>query len=141
MSTAIRRAIYGKLSGDTTLNTLLGTPATGFAKSIYHAQAPAGAGFPFVILNRQSGTPTESFGDPDAFDTDIWLVRATDRSTTADTAEAIAARVKALLNDAALTISGATLLYLRRQSDVEYLETADGVRYAHSGSLYRLVVE
>jgi hypothetical protein len=123
VSTPVRRAIYGKLAGDTTLTNLLGTPATGFSKSIYHAEAPAGAGFT----------------DPSALEDDIWLVKGIDRSTTADTAEAIAARVKALLNDATLTISGATHLYLRRQSDVEYLETAEGVRYAHSGALYRLV--
>jgi hypothetical protein len=139
MSTAVRRAIYGKLSGDTTLNNLLGTPATGFSKSIYHAQAPAAAAFPFVILNKQSGVPTEAFNNPSAFEDDIWLVRATDRNTTADTAEAVAARVQTLLNDATLTISGATHLYLRRQSDVEYLETVEGVRYAHCGALYRLV--
>jgi hypothetical protein len=139
MSTAVRRAIYGKLAGDTTLTNLLGAPATGFSKSIYHAQAPAAAAFPFVILNKQSGVPTEAFNNPSAFEEDIWLVRGTDRNTTADTAEAIAARVKTLLNDATLTISGATHLFLRRQSDVEYLETVEGVRYAHCGGLYRLV--
>jgi hypothetical protein len=139
MSTAVRRALYGKLAGDTTLTNLLGTPATGFSKSIYHAQAPAGAAFPFIIINKQSGVPTETFTDPSGFEEDIWLVRATDRNTTADTAEAIAARVKTLLNDATLTISGATHLFLRRQSDVEYLETVEGVRYAHCGGLYRLV--
>jgi hypothetical protein len=141
LSTPVRRALYGKLAGDTTLTNMLGTPATGFSKSIYHAQAPAGAGFPFIILNKQSGVPTEAFADPSAFEDDIWLIRATDRNTTADAAEAIAARVKALLNDATLTISGATHLYLRRQSDVEYLETTDGVRYAHAGALFRLVYQ
>lgn len=141
MSTPVRRALYGKLSGDTTLTNMLGTPASGFSKSIYHAQAPAGAGFPFIILNKQSGVPTETFSDPDALEDDIWLVRATDKNTTADAAEAIADRVKTLLNDATLTISGATHLYLRRQSDVEYLETTDGVRYAHAGALFRLVYE
>jgi hypothetical protein len=141
LSTAVRRAIYGRLAGDTTLNNLLGTPATGFSKSIYHAEAPAGAGFAFLILNKQSGVPTETFADPSAFEDDIWLVKGIDRSTTADTAEAIAARVKTLLNDATLTISGATHLYLRRQSDVEYLETAEGVRYVHAGALYRLVYQ
>jgi hypothetical protein len=41
-------------------------------------------------------------GDPDALEDDIWLVKGIDRGTTADTAEAIAARVKTLLNDATL---------------------------------------
>jgi len=69
------------------------------------------------------------------------LAKGVDRNTTADTAEAIQARLQTLLNDAALSISGGTLLYLRRESDVEYPETADGVRYQHAGSLYRLVFE
>lgn len=139
MSTPVRRAIYGALAGDTTLNNLLGSPATGYSKSIYYQEAPAGAHFPFVIFNKQSGVPTEAFGDPDALENDVWLVKGIDKSTSADTAESIQARLKTLLNDASLSISGATLLYLRRQSDVEYPETADGVMYKHAGSLFRLV--
>lgn len=141
MSTAIRRAIYGKLSGDTTLNNLLGTPATGYSKSIYHQQAPAGAAFPLVVFNKQAGNPTETFGDPSAYENDVWLVKGVDRNTSADTAEAIQARLDALLSDGTLSISGASLMYLRRQSDVEYVETDDGVRYQHAGSLYRLLFQ
>lgn len=141
MSTAVRRALYGKLAGDTTLNNLLGSPAPNYSKSIYHQQAPDGAGFPFVILNRQSGVPTEAFTDPSALETDVWLVKAIDKNTTADAAEAASARVAVLLNDSALTISGATTLYLRRQSDVEFPEVRDGVTYRHVGSLFRLVTD
>ena len=141
MSTAVRRAVYGKLAGDTTLNNLLGTPATGYSKSIYHNTAPAGASFPYVLFNKQSGVPTEAFTDPSAYETDVWLVKAVDRNTSADTAEAAAARVQALLNDASLSISGSTLMYLRRQSDVEFEEEAQGVRYQHVGSLYRLLYD
>lgn len=138
MSTPVRRAIYGKLAGDSTLNALLGTPATGYAKSIYHQQAPEGANHPFVVFQKQAGNPTEAFGDPSVFENDIWLVKAVDHATTTDTAEAIQARVAVLLNDASLSISGATLTYLRRQSDVDYAEVADGETYKHAGSLYRL---
>jgi hypothetical protein len=42
MSTAVRRALYGKMAGDTTLNALLASPPSGWSKSIYHQQAPAG---------------------------------------------------------------------------------------------------
>jgi hypothetical protein len=141
MSTPVRRAIYGKLSGDVTLNALLGIPATGYSKAIYHNQAPAGAAYPLITFQKQAGNPTEAFGDPSALETDIWLVKAVDRDTSADTAEAAAARVAVLLNDAALSISGSTLLYLRRQSDVEYPEVTDGEFYVHVGSLYRLVTD
>jgi len=137
VSTSVRRAIYGKLAGDTTLNGILGTPPTGYSKSIYHQMAPAGAGFPYVLFQKQSGNPTEAFGDPSAIDTDVWLVKAVDRNTSADPAEAAAARVIVLLNDAALSISGSVLLYLRRQSDVEYPEEIDGGSDKHWGSLFR----
>lgn len=141
MSTPIRRAIYGKLAGDSTLNAMLGTPATSYAKAIYFQVAPQGARMPYVIFSKQSGVPTEAFGDPSAMENDVWLVKAVDQATTADPAEAIAARVKTLLNDANLTISGATTLYLRRQSDVQYPEVTNGVIYQHVGSLFRLVTD
>lgn len=141
MATAVRRAIYGKLAGDTTLNNLLATPPAGYSKSIYHQEAPDNAAHPFVILNKQDGRPVEAFTDPSAFENNIWLVKAVDRNSSADTAEAIAARITVLLNDAALAISGGTLLYLRRQSDVEYPEVSEGVRFKHVGALYRLVYE
>lgn len=141
MSTSVRRAVYGKLAGDTTLNNLLGAPAAGYSKAIYHDDAPANAAFPFVILAKQAGTPTEALQDPSAFETDIWLVKGVDQSDSADRAESIAARLNTLLNDTTLSISGGTLLYLRRQSDVEYPEMTDGVRYKHCGALYRLLWE
>lgn len=139
MSTSIRRALYGKLAADTTLNNLLGTPRQGYSKAIYHDQAPSEASFPYVIFSKSSGVPTDTLGKAGAFESDVWLIKAVDRNTTADRAEAAAARIQALLNDASLSISGATELYLRRQSDVEYPEIADGERYEHVGSLYLLI--
>jgi len=119
---------------------MLGAPAPNYAQAIYHQKAPEGARFPFVVFSKSAGNPTEAMGDPSAYETDIWLVKGVDRSTSADAAEAIQARLKDLLNDASLSIAGGvTLLYLRRTSDVEYDETADGVEYKHAGSLYRLV--
>jgi hypothetical protein len=139
MSTAVRRAIYGRMAGDTTLNGLLGTPATGYSKSIYHQEAPDGATYPFIVFQKQSGTPTEAMGTPSALENDIWLVKCVDRGSSSDVAESVQARIQVLLNDANLSVSGSTLLYLRRQSDVEYPEVDNGVRYSHAGSLYRLV--
>lgn len=138
MATAPRRALYGKLAGDGTLNALLGTPASGYSKAIYHNAAPQGAAFPLVIFNKQSGVPTQAMRDPSAFETDIWLIKGVARGDTADPAEAIATRLNDLLNDGTLSISGATQLWLRRESDVEYMELADGVRYHHVGALFRL---
>lgn len=138
MSVAVRRAIYGKLAGDNTLTGLLHTPPTGFSQSIYYQEAPSTAQYPFVIFQKQSGTPTYSLS-ANAFDNDLWLIKGVDRSTDADPVDAISSRLNALLTDGTLSISGKTQLYLRRELDVEYPETVEDQRFLHAGSLYRLV--
>lgn len=142
MSVVIRRAIYGKLAGDTTLTNLLHSPPAGFSQSIYHQIAPEGALFPFVIFAKQSGTPRYALGAK-AFDDELWLVKGVDRSTDEDPIDSISSRLDALLTDGALSISGKTQLYLRRDSDVDYSEvpSGSGERVIHSGSLYRLVYQ
>lgn len=140
--TGIRRAIYGKLSGDTTLNSLLATPPSGWSKSIFHRHAPDEATYPFVVFAKSSGVPTYANVTKPAFETDVWLVKALDRNTTADRAETVSARLDALLTDASLSIAGGdTVVWLRRQSDVDFEEVEGGENFIHVGSLYRLVFE
>lgn len=142
MSLATRKAIYGKLAGDTTLNALLGSPASGYSKAIYYNQAPTGAAFPFVVFNKPAGAPVYTFKvGTAAMDEEIWEVKGIDHSTTADAADNIASRLDALLTDGALSISGRTQLYLRRESDVDYSEVDDGERYVYAGAQFRLVTQ
>lgn len=140
MSVATRRALYGKMAGDSTLTTMLGTPPSGYAKGIYYQQAPQGAAFPYVIFSKSTGTPRYALGNR-AFDNDVWLIKGVDRRDTADTVDNIASRLDALLTDGSLSISGATQLYLRRESDVDYSETVDGVVYRHSGAYFRFIYQ
>ena len=147
MSQAIRRAIYGKLAGDSTLNALLATPPAGRSKSIYHQQAPDDAEYPFVIFNKQAGTPEYAIGAR-AFDNELWQVKGVvttetpSTSSVDDVVDAIASRLNALLTDGTISISGATQLLLRRESDVEYSEQPSGQpRILHAGALYRLMYQ
>ena len=148
----VRGAIYGALTTAGDLLAMLGDPTpTGYAQSIYHDQAPDNANFPFIIFSKSSGIPTETFGDytrtsPGVLESDLWLIKGVVRGddvlgeSPSDRADKIAARIKALLNDYTLSIAGGVpTLYLRRESDVEYAELADGVVYRHSGSLYRVI--
>lgn len=132
MSQVVRRALYSKLTGDTTLTALLSA-----STAIYHAVAPDTADYPFVIFNKQSGVPRYTFAAK-AFDNELWLVKGVDRNSTANAADDIASRLDALLTDGALTISGETQMSLRRESDVEYTETEGDQTYRHAGALYRL---
>jgi hypothetical protein len=155
VSTATRRALYGKLTSDGTLLSQLGAAAPGYTQSIYYQSAPDTASFPLVVFSKQSGLPTEAFADPTALDTEVWLVKGVAHQggdtpgqppakSAADIAEAIGERIRTLMNDGALSIAGtatATQLYLRRQSDVDYAELSAGEIYAHSGSLFRLAYD
>lgn len=138
MSVAVRRALYGKMAGDTTLTALLATPPAGVTKSIYHEQAPEGARLPYVIFSKSTGTPSYSLSALN-MDNELWLIKGVDRGNDADTVDGIASRLHALLTDGTISISGKTQLYLRRDSDVEYAEETDGVQYKHAGALYRLI--
>ena len=107
MSIPVRRALYGQLtSGGSSLRTAgLGDPAPGYTWAIYYQEAPQGALYPFVIFSKSSGVPTEAFHDPSALETDVWMVKAVDRDSSSDRAEAIADAIKTLLNDQTLSIS------------------------------------
>jgi len=136
--------LYGKLAGDSTLTNQLGTPAPGRTHGIYYQIAPADAGFPYVIFQKQAGTPTYTFkAGHAAIDTEVWLIKgvATTPGDPSDQADTISSRLDALLTDGTVTISGATQMYLRRESDVDYSEVNEGQEYKHSGALFRLLYE
>lgn len=132
----VRDAIHDHLAADSTLTALLGDGAEG----IHHRKAHRGARTPMVIFNRQAGTPTWTFGGI-GFESGVWLIKAVSRDNSASTVEDIAARLDLILNDAAITISGQSLLLLRRESDVDYGEQDGADSYQHRGGLYRLITE
>lgn len=140
----IRRAIYGKLAGDTTLNNLLASPPATQSKSIYHEQAPDNAQHPYVIFNQQAATRAYAFGGR-AMDNELWLVKGVARkgdgtASADDVAGDIADRLDALLTDGTLSISGETQLYLRFENPVRYSENPEGSpRIVHAGALFRLI--
>lgn len=138
--------IDGKLAGDTTLTSQLGTAAPQFTHAIYYQLAPPGTGFPFVEFHKQAGTPVYSFKPvSSAFDEEVWMVKGVDRQDgrahTADPVEGIASRLDALLTGGTLSISGKQLMYLSRESDIDYFEVSDGVEYKHAGALFRVVYQ
>lgn len=143
MSVAVRRALYGKLAGDSTLNGLLATAPDNFSKSIYYQLAPSGAHPPYVIFNQQAGSPIYAMDSTNQIDDELWQIKGIEPSTppnfSADRVDAIATRLDDLLTDGTISISGKTQRYLRRETDVSYSETLDGVLWRHAGALYRLM--
>ena len=142
---AIRRAIYGKLAGDTTLNNLLHAPPTGLNKSIFHEQAPDAAEPPYVVFNQQAATRPYAMGGQ-VTENEIWQIKAIVRQgdggtlSADDLAGTIADRLDALLTDSTLSISGGTATWFRQESTVRYSENPEGSpRILHRGGLFRLM--
>jgi len=125
-------ALYTRLSEDLPLMTL----ATG---GVFHRLAPAGSATPYVVFQLQSGEATYTQGRLATRDMS-YLVKAIDEGLSSKVAGQIDELIDALLTDESLTLAGWENIYLRRTSDVQYVEVADGVAYQHVGALYDIQV-
>lgn len=133
MSNVVRKGIYEKLAATGGVTSLLATTT-----SIYHGQAPPDAAYPFIIFHKQSNVRTRVFSDI-AFEAETWTVKAVDRNTTSNAAEAISEAVSTTLTNGTITVSGRTLQDLFPTGDLDYLETDGDQTYRHHGVLYRVV--
>ena len=103
-ATELQKAIFAALAGDSALAALLGG-------NKIHDHAPAHVAFPYVTFGRTSvfdwSTGTES-GDEHLFTLHIWSKAQGKKETLA-----IMERVKALLHEAPLNLTGYHLVSLR----------------------------
>ena len=131
---ALNTAIYSTLTGDATLVALLAD-----ATSVYHLQAKDGAPFDFVVYNKMSAIEpnTEAHRIINA----VYQIRAySDQSAQA--ADAIDARIDALLHNQAVSITGYTRLRLVRTDSIEMTENLpNGLTVWSSGGLYQIRLE
>jgi hypothetical protein len=127
-------AIYNALAGSTALTTALGGTA------IFQWLAPENRNPPYVVYNKQAGTPIHTFGGV-AIENDLYTVRGVTIGPSAVAGGTIAKLINDALADRALTITGYTHLYLRRVSDVDYPEVVAGVRFYHRGAMYRAMAD
>jgi len=130
----IRAALYQMLSTAPEITGQLSS-----ADAIYHGQAPPKAIYPYLIFHKHSGTKVHAFGAT-AFKREVWLVKAVDRNTTSNLAEAISEACDAVLDGGSLTISGKTLADLRHVGDVDYMEDSGDQQFRHHGATWRVVL-
>lgn len=131
----IRVAIVQHLLATSAVTNLLGAPG-----NVFHGVAPANATPPYVVLHRQAGTPEWAFAGPPMED-DLWTIKGICRGSSAGQADDIDAALVATLTDAALSVSGYALLYLRWESKIGYPERDDATLWHHAGRIYRVKVD
>lgn len=134
MSLAIRRALYSKLTGTSSVSSKLATPT-----SVFHEEAPEGAAYPFVIIAQQAKTRRRAFAKSTAFEDEIWMVKAVDRNTTSDAVDQINEAAEAVLANGTLSVSGGTVEDIYPTANVEYIEQEGDQAWRHAGVLYRIV--
>lgn len=132
---------------DTALMTVLetdrlsgaaGSLGTLGVSGVFRRKKPAGAAAaePYLVFlqldDRDSYTLKQR-----AFQRHPYFVECVDRGSSAQRAQNILARVDALLNDAALSISGRTTMYLRREQTIERDEEVSGITYQRVGASYQ----
>ena len=135
MSTAVREGLYNKLIGTSSVTTKLSS-----STAVYHKQAPPNTPYPFVIFSKAAGTKTRAMSNPNAFNREVWLVKAIDRSaTTSKVAESIAEAIDTALDGGTITVTGKKLADLTHVSDVDYLEPDGDQLYRHHGASYAVI--
>ena len=131
---------------DTALNSLLAADVAGTATGtlgqlgatgVYRAVASQGSVEPYIVFNQQAGTDGYTFSSRDTRSL-LYQVKAVGKGSSALVPAQMAERIDALLTDQPLTLTGWTNIRLRRESDVEYVEVANGQQYHHLGGLYRV---
>lgn len=130
----IRSALVTKLLATSSVTSLLGAPG-----NVFHRIAPRGAVPPYVVLHRQAETDEWTFSGP-ALEHDLWTIKAISRGSSSGPADDIAQAITVALNNATLTITGYALLFLRRESKIDFGEV-DGdasTFWHHCGGIFRL---
>jgi hypothetical protein len=133
-SSAVDGAVIAKLAGDGTLAALM-------TDGVFVDVAPNGA-TKFVIVSQVDHQDDYVF-EGSAFEMFLYLVKAVDLSADGSNVKTAAARIHALLQDVALTITGYSHSLTRRQSRVRMTEVdeVDGnIRWQHRGGRYEVVV-
>lgn len=137
----LERAIFSKLSGDNTLDSLL-TAAGGAAKNVFPDVAPKEASGAWIIYSQQSPTEDVYTYGSHAFERLDYLVKAVTEGEDPEKANAIADRIFALLSNVTLTISGHLQLMCHRVGRVSYPERGTGGdHWQHRGGIYRWLVQ
>jgi len=131
-SFTVREWLYGALSGDSALVALVGSGG------IHAYELPQNNAYPCVLFSLQSGVDTNSLGAR-AMVNQLWLIKGINQGESVAPLGPILARIDALIDRASVTFNGVKIR-VRGNQQAEYAEEDNGIRYNHSGRLYRVYV-
>ena len=107
---------------------------------VFNGVAPQGTEPPFVVFSAMAKTD-DYFAYSERGGQAVYMVKAIDRSPWPKSAGDIDTQIDSALQDAALSISGYSLISCRREEDIYLVEDLSGVMYQHGGGLYRIIAD
>jgi hypothetical protein len=119
------------------LYAAIGTAAGTVAPmAVYQGMAPQGSVFPYAMFNQQTARDEYTFTSRGM--TASYQVKVVSNRQSDSEARAAYDRLHANLQDAPLTVTGYTLMRMRRETTIEY---QDPDRFWHVGGIYRIDIE
>jgi len=129
----IREGLRSQLTSDTALISELGGET-----AIYYGVAPQGTPRPYVIFFNAGGGPENIY--PGDLTSEVYVVKAV--ADTMGGALSVDAACKNALHKQALTVTGYTNIWTRRENELSLTEISDdGQRIRHEGAYYRIRVD
>ena len=132
-SSNVDNALIAKLGADSALLALV-------PNGVYFDEAPAGS-TRFVVVSLVDENDEPMFQGR-AFEDAQYLVKAVVLNGSGGNAKAAAARIDALLEGGDLTVTGYSLMSMRRVARVRYTEVDEqdsSIRWQHRGGRYRVM--
>jgi hypothetical protein len=126
--------MFGVLSADATLKTLIGNPTR-----IFDGEAPQNSVFPYLVLGFQSSIPTFTIKAERHHANVVYLVKAVIKGTAYGPVREIAERADAVLHAQRGTVSGGEVFLAVGEEEIKQAYSEDGVSYREMGRYYRLL--
>ena len=107
---------------------------------IWNTQVPQNVDPPWVVfqaVSKLDDYPTFTIRGANA----LYMIKAVSDSPYPKEASAIDTLVDAVLQNAALSITGFSLLWCRRESDIYLTEARGGVNWTQTGGMWRIVAD
>ncbi|MEA2174111.1 MAG: hypothetical protein QOD00_1703 [Blastocatellia bacterium] len=111
------------------------------AKDVYDTFAPEGSDGPYVLVRVQSpAIPSYTVGGDGTpyLEESVIATEVVDQNLSAAAAEDLAARIKTVMQDAALEISGQETLWCRWRSDLDHMTIENKLPFQHKGQLWNV---
>ncbi|MDE2100089.1 MAG: hypothetical protein KGL39_22735 [Patescibacteria group bacterium] len=129
--------LYSTLSGDATMQGLIGNPAR-----VYSGLAPEGSAFPYIVLRFLAGPDTVAVGGVRIMTNPVYLVMGIDKSSSFATLASINAQIETLIGNQTGATSDTTILSCVREQPYERADSdSAGNVYRYLGGRYRLQVQ